>query len=293
MAGKGQGEHLFSTRFKAVVFAGGGNRCLWQGGLWDALAPVLEEPPRIMAAVSAGACISVLALAGRRDFSMNLVKQYTAANPRNAYPGNVLSSRPVLPHLSIYRRLLRHSLTPQSLETLRQGPELRILMAQPPRWLGPVLGSLLGMLCYALEKQIAAPLHPSWAARLGYRPWVERAGDCASPEDLTQLILASSCTPPMMPPMYRLGRTVLDGGLIDNTALAALTPAERPALVLLTRRYPPQLLRGRPGIAYIQPSRPVPVAKWDYTSPELLQESYDLGQSDARALLEGRWDGIS
>jgi hypothetical protein len=31
---------------------------------------------------------------------------------------------------------------------------------------------------------------------------------------------------------------------------------------------------------FAQPSRPIPVAKWDYTRPDLLQETYDLGRRD-------------
>jgi predicted acylesterase/phospholipase RssA len=39
----------------AVAFAGGGNRCYWQGGFWEAAAPLFDLKPMIVAGVSAGA----------------------------------------------------------------------------------------------------------------------------------------------------------------------------------------------------------------------------------------------
>ena len=54
--------------FDAVAFAGGGNRCYWQGGFWEAAAPLLGLKPETVVGVSAGAwsaCYSLLGL-GRR-----------------------------------------------------------------------------------------------------------------------------------------------------------------------------------------------------------------------------------
>jgi predicted acylesterase/phospholipase RssA len=41
--------------FDAVVFAGGGNRCYWQGGFYEAAAPRLRLNPKLVVAASAGA----------------------------------------------------------------------------------------------------------------------------------------------------------------------------------------------------------------------------------------------
>jgi hypothetical protein len=54
--------------FDAVAFAGGGNRCYWQGGFWEAAAPSSGSSPAGSSGVSAGAwsaCYSLLGL-GRR-----------------------------------------------------------------------------------------------------------------------------------------------------------------------------------------------------------------------------------
>ena len=54
--------------FDSVAFAGGGNRCYWQGGFWEAASPLLGLKPHRVVGVSAGAwsaCYSLLGL-GRR-----------------------------------------------------------------------------------------------------------------------------------------------------------------------------------------------------------------------------------
>ncbi|MBI4797507.1 MAG: patatin-like phospholipase family protein [Desulfarculus sp.] len=271
--------------YPAVVFAGGGNRCVWQAGFWRVAAPALGLRPRVVAGVSAGAYIACVLFSGRLEQAMAYAREAMGHNPRNYYPANLWRGGPLFPHLGIYRRGILKIFDQAAWERLRQGPQVRVLLARPPRWAGAVAGVLLGFGAYALEKRLRAPLHPRFAARLGFRPEVVLAADCAGPPELAELILASSCTPPIVPPMYRQGSVVLDGGLVDNVPLLAIRPGEGPTLVLLSRRYPPSLLTGHQGVTYIQPSRPVGISKWDYTNPQAIQEAFDLGRQDAESFL--------
>ena len=54
----------------------------------------------------------------------------------------------------------------------------------------------------------------------------------------------------------------------------------RRALVLLSKHHPPGSLPSVPGRDYVQPSEPIPIYKWDYTSPARFQATYDLGRRD-------------
>ena len=74
--------------------------------------------------------------------------------------------------------------------------------------------------------------------RIGFRPEVVSVRECATPERLANLILASSCTPPMTPLQRWNGRYVLDGGVVDNVPICALGEEPGETLILLTRRYP-------------------------------------------------------
>lgn len=271
----------------SVVFAGGGNRCTWQAGFWEVVAPALPLRPRVVAGVSAGAAIACCALAGRSREALAHYDRELIKNPKNFYPGRLLRGSRPFPHLAIYRRALLTLLDREALARLRAGPEVRVLLARPPRWAGALGGVALGFLAYTLEKHLSAPLHPRLPRRLGFEPEVVSLNQCASPQEAAELLLATSCTPPVLPTMYLGGGPVLDGGLIDNVPLAALGPDEEPSLILLTRRYPPHKLRGHPGRVYVQPSRPVPAGKWDYTNPAALHRAFELGLADGRRFLEG------
>ncbi len=73
---------------------------------------------------------------------------------------------------------------------------------------------------------------------------------------------------------------MLDGGLIDNVPLRALSKNEGNVLVLLTRQYAESAIPVVPGRVYVQPSRPSPIAKWDYTNPRGIQEVFDRVRRD-------------
>ncbi|MFZ5587953.1 MAG: patatin-like phospholipase family protein [Thermodesulfobacteriota bacterium] len=278
---------MVKGEFKAVVFAGGGNRCVWQAGFWEEVAPALPLRPAAVATVSAGTYMAAMVLSGRTRQAMAWVRREMGANRRNFYLGRLLRGQRPFPHLEIYGRNLSDNFDAAALETLRRGPELRVLLARPPRWCGPRLAVWVGFAAYALEKHLQAPLHPTWAMRAGFRPEVATVQACRHAGELKELLLATACTPPILPVMRRGGRPVLDGGLVDNAPVLALRPDERPALVLLTRRYPGARLRGHAGLTYIQPSAPTPAGKWDYTDPDAVQRTYDLGRADGRRFLAG------
>lgn len=272
--------------YRAVVLAGGGNRCVWQAGFWEVVAPALPLKPKVVAGVSAGAYIAALLLSGRSQQAMEWACREMGANRRNFYPDRLLRGQRPFPHYEIYGRALSDLLDQSALDVLRQGPELRVLLARPPAWCGPNFALLVGFITYALEKHLKSPLHPQWPSQVGFRPEVVRVQDCQRAEELKELIIATSCTPPILPVMCRGGEPVLDGGLVDNVPLAALHPEDRPALILLSRRYDPAQLRGHEGLTYLQPSRPVASAKWDYTNPDALRRTKELGWEDGRRFLE-------
>ena len=277
-----------ASPFQAVVFAGGGNRCLWQVGFWERVAPEIGLRPLAVAGVSAGAAMACAVVVGRGSAALEYFKDKTAANPANFYPGRIFSGEPAFPHYAMYRQALLKILDEEALALLKAGPRVRILLARPPAWGRGVLGVVAGMGAYTLEKMISGPIHPRSPSRLGFRPEVVEAAGCATASELADLILASSCTPPVVPRMRFGGAPALDGGLVDNVPLLALGQEEGPALILLTRRYRPELLKTPPARVYIQPSRPIEITKWDYTDPQGLQKAYDLGRSDGeRFLAEG------
>ncbi|MFO7568709.1 MAG: patatin-like phospholipase family protein [Smithellaceae bacterium] len=269
-----------TSPYSAIVFAGGGCRCLWQVGFLSEAEPALGIKPNVIAAASAGAAMACIYYAGRADFALDHFKKATSGNRKNFYLSNLFADRPAFPHYAIYRDLMLAALDKEALMRLRKGPSIRVAISRPPAGLGPRAASLIGILAYLIDRRLYGYVHPKLPARLGFHPEILTAQNCKTAEDLADLVLASSCTPPFTPILRITGKTALDGGLFDNVPSHALSKHDNPALILLTRRYAESAIPKIPGRLYVQPSQPLPISKWDYTNPLKMQETFDSGRKD-------------
>jgi predicted acylesterase/phospholipase RssA len=270
--------------FTSVVLAGGGSRTFWHAGFWSAAAAPLGLRPAQIAAVSAGAAMACAIVGDRIDEALRRFQEATRTNSRNAYWGNVLGSEPVFPHERMYRRAIPDLIDAPTLARIHAGPDVRVLLAHTPPWLGPRSGALVAAAAYNLDRRLRGSVHPRLPRWLGFSPEVVSVRECATPEVLADLILGSSCTPPMTALQRWRGRHVLDGGVVDNVPVCALSDgqaAHGQTLVLLSRRYPRlPVVAGR---TYVMPSEEVPITAWDYTNPAGLQAVFDLGRRDGDA----------
>lgn len=85
------------SRFKSVVFAGGGSRCFWQLGFWTAAAQAIDIRPEVVAGVSAGAAFACFSLAADAERVLNYFKKLTSANRKNFF-----GKTPAFPHYAMY-----------------------------------------------------------------------------------------------------------------------------------------------------------------------------------------------
>lgn len=273
-----------APHFDSVVFAGGGSRCFWHAGFWREVQEPLALAPRQIAAVSAAGAIACAITAGIAHEALRLFQAATRANPRNVYWRNLFTSDPVFPHERIYRKAVLDLFDHTALAKVHAGPDIRMLLGRLPRWLGPRTGILAAAVAYNFDKRVRKVVHPTTPLALGFRPEVVSVRTCATPEALADLVLASSCSPPMTPLLTWNGRYALDGGVVDNVPVCALDDAPGETLVMLTRRYP--ALPAIPGRTYVQPSEKPAVSAWEYTSAEGLQAAYDLGRRDGEAFVK-------
>jgi predicted acylesterase/phospholipase RssA len=274
-----------SPRDVAITFAGGGNRAFFQLGLMNRLAPLLAPRLGAIAACSAGACVATLWLAERATETHDFWIKRREGVTRNLDVRRLLKRQPLAPHGAVYRDTLLFSFRDGGFERVVGQPfPIWILAARFPARLPSSLAVAAGIGAYSLEKAMRPEMiHPSWGKRLGFRPFIFDARNCRSPEELADLILASSATPPFTPVGRFGGEPLLDGGMVDNVPafMAERDPAVKHNIVLLTRPYPVQLL-GRNGRRYyIAPSAPVPIERWDYTRPDRLGATIDMGEREA------------
>jgi predicted acylesterase/phospholipase RssA len=269
----------------ALTFAGGGNRAFWQMGLLNRWADRLLPRAAVVAGCSAGACVVAIYLTERQEATAAFWRERRSHVTRNFEWRNLLAGQSPAPHGPIYRATLLHALEGGGFERVRRQPfPLLVLASGFPRLAPAPLAVTAGIAAYQLEKAVRRRMvHPALGRALGFRPFVHDARACESPEELADLIIASSATPPFTPVGSFRGRRLLDGGLVDNVPafVAETGPAVRRNLVLLTRQYPPEATGWRGSRLYLAPSEPVPISRWDYTRPELLDETVALGERDA------------
>ncbi|HPS87797.1 MAG TPA: patatin-like phospholipase family protein [Spirochaetota bacterium] len=280
--------------FKSVVFSGGGSRCMWQVGFWHSVSPELNLKPEIVAGVSAGAAMAGMIMAGTADLGLTLIKEATAANKKNFYISNFLKKEPVFPHYQIYRNTVLKTVNADVLKRFKKGPEIRVLFAHPPVYLGALSGTFVGLMAYVIEKHAFHPVHPKLATKLGYKPTVVKLNDCNSAEEIADLIMCSSCTPPFLPIMKYNGKVSLDGGIIDNVPVSVIGDDEKKGrmLVLMSRIHRADRIPRISNRIYMQPSVTPAISKWDYTNPAGLQAAYDLGKKDGDTFIKQYRNGV-
>ena len=270
--------------FDAIAFAGGGNRCYWQGGFWEAAAGKLDLKPKLIVGVSAGAFAASYSLLGIGPRVRALVIAGCGPQVKNFDPAGWRKGDALFPVGKLYRNLIAEVLDAPALARLQALTEMQIALSRMPPFIPPLLGAVLGISAYQIEKKLLHPVHPRFGRALGFRQEYAAVGSMRTPAELVDVLLASSGVPPLMPVTNVGGRPAFDGGLVDNVPVAPLEPVERAGgrtLVLLTRRYRdiPQV----PGRVYVQPSEPIRVGQFDVTNPEGIRAAHELGLRDGAA----------
>ncbi|MAQ15630.1 MAG: hypothetical protein CMN30_12655 [Sandaracinus sp.] len=269
----------------AITFAGGGSRAFYQIGFLERWAEEILPRTAAMAGCSAGSAMAMMLLTGR----VPETRAYFAEQRRGVrglvhWPA-LPRERTPFPHEGIYRRTLLHGLAEGGFERIQASPfPLYIIASSFPRLMPSVMGVMLGLSVYSLEKRLRPRgLHPVLPRRVGFVEHVVDARECESPEDLVELVLSSSSTPPFTRRGRHQRRRLLDGSLIDNAPafLAERAPGVKRNLVLLTRPYP-EGVTGRQGDRlYLAPRTPLPIQRWDYREVAPIDETLAAGRADA------------
>ena len=269
-----------------LTFAGGGNRSFYQQGLVEAWGERIWPRVAAVSGCSAGSAIAILLLSGRRDQARSHWDGLRKGITKNIDFARALRGGPIAPHGPIYRSTVVHSLIDGGLERIRALPfPIYVLCSIAPSYVPMGAAVWLGFGAYAFEKQQRPEmLHPRAGHTLGYREFVFDARDCETPDELADLVLASSATPPFTPVGNFRGTLLLDGGIVDNAPayLVERHPDVKQNLVLLSRPYPVGAAGERGMRLYLAPSEPVPVERWDYTERAPVEETLALGARDAQ-----------
>ena len=277
--------------FDAVVFAGGGNRCYWQGGFYEAAAERIGLSPSLVVGASAGAFAATYSLLEMGPATRTRVIGACDPALKNFDFVGWRAGKPLCPVGPMYSELLNQTIDAEALARLQAMTDLQIAIARLPPGLSPAIGAMIGIGAYQIEKQILHPVHPRFGRALGFRSEFVAARALDNPQQLREALMASSGVPPFMPVTLVDGVAALDGGLVDNVPIQPIETIERDGgrtLVLLTRVYRNiPTVRGR---TYVQPSRKIGIGQFDITNPQGIRDAFELGFKDgtAFAVLNGR-----
>jgi hypothetical protein len=270
--------------FDAVVFAGGGNRCYWQGGFYEAAAPRLRLAPGLVVAASAGAFAAAYSLLGIGPEVRSRVYDGCGPHLKNFDVAAWRRGEPLCPVGPLYNQLLAQTIDDAALARLNAITDLQIAVTRMPRGWPALAGAMLGIGAYQLEKHLLHPVHPRLGRALGFRPEFVAVRDLPDPRAVHDVLMASSGVPPFMPLTLVNGTPAFDGGLVDNVPVEPLAPIESAGgrtLVLLTRLY--KNIPDVAGRSYVQPSQKINLSQFDITSPDGIRAAYELGVKDGDA----------
>lgn len=282
-----------------VAFAGGGNRCWWQGGVCDQLIERGWTLPRHLSGTSAGIAIAASLAVGRAHDALGPCAELYKTNPHLLERLVPTQRRWQFAHDRIYPAWLDSFLTPQRwLQSHARAADLRhelhiaVGRFRGPQW--PQLATSLGLGAYLIDKFVLRQTHPVLPRYLGLAIEFFNAHQQTPFADLRRWLIAAAAASPVLnsPPLN--GKLAMDGGFCDNAPVASLiapdtasnTKAKDQVLVLLTRHNPRLPSVFRVGLRnYWQPSHAIKVSTWDCTPGTDIASAYAHGQADAQRCL--------
>ena len=276
--------------FDKVVFAGGGHRCWWQAGFWEVLRAEIELRPRVIGATSMGAFMACLVHANDSRRALAWYERELAGVRTNiAWLNLFRKDAPLFRQGGIYRKSMRAVLGGEHFrQLLWAAPEIRIGCALPPPTLTERQLRRVSWREYRRDARLMpAALHARSERTAMFVPHVKRLQDCRTERELFDLLQAASALPPLVPPVELDGVPACSGSLVDPVPVDLVADVPGQTLVLTTRTYnrktPVFALDGR---LYVQPSVPLPVGSWDFTSPQRFLKAYEQGRVDAESFLK-------
>ncbi len=267
--------------FDGIAFAGGGNRCYWQGGFYEAVADRIGLAPGVVVGASAGAYAATYSLLGIGPEVRRSVIGACGPHLRNFDVAAWRQGKPLCPVGPMYDDLLMQTVDTAALARIKSLTDFRIAVARLPRGLSPALGAAIGIGAYQIEKHLFHPVHPRFGRALGFRSEFVTVRSLTDPQQMRSALIASGGVPPFMPVTLVGDRPAFDGGLVDNVPIEPLTAVEAAGgrtLVLLTRLY-----KNVPSIrnrTYVQPSQKIEVKQFDITNPDGIRKAFELGLAD-------------
>ena len=274
------------TRFRQIVFSGGGLRCFWHGGWMEAAREGGFDPePERVTGVSGGALSASAWIAGAESHLFDRFSRALRETDSNVTLGDLDQDDGRSPHQRVYEAIVADVIDAGAQERIAEGPAFEISVSTTGDGPGSMLKALAAGTIYQAEQIVAPTPRPRLSSFAGVEQRMIDARRAARDGVLPDLIRMAATVPPAFRPDDWGGEPIYDGGMVDKAPLP--TEDEGATLALLTKRF--RALPDDPRVTYVQPSQAVlDGSKLDFTDPSLLREAWDQGRRDGAAWLSGR-----
>lgn len=274
---------MTDTLFDQIVFSGGGTRCMWQGGFIDVLRGKIPLQPLRMTGVSGGACTGCGFITQRGPKVRDIFIETFAKHDRNIPLHEPLDDNPgQTPHQMIYREVIEACFgDDEAQQMIAEGPEFHILIGRPPDLDWPKLTGAAMTLLYTADSKVRSSPHLKWAEAAGMTGELVDARQAARDGNLIDLVCAAATIPPAFDPPLWNGKPAVDAGMVDQAPMPPGNAGR--TLIMLTKEF--SNIPDIPDRTYVMPSEEVPATKIDFTDPDKVRRTWDLGEEDGRKFL--------
>ncbi|MCC5815542.1 MAG: patatin-like phospholipase family protein [Leptospira sp.] len=246
-----------------------------------------------LSGVSAGSAMALCLVSNAEEEAVEFFEEITRRNDSNFKISNLFFGEKVFPHESMYRRTIRYAMDwnrikntdfkvfiqavkaiPKKEESIKSKFEIAKLIAETAQaFTRDERDKNAGIPCNRIQDVLK-----KW----NMTDVIFTEKDFESPDILEQIIMNSSSIPPVVSLQNAKNEYYLDGGLTNNLVLEYFN--ER--IPKIGIYYEDTTLIGKkPEILnetyLMKPSIPLPITSFDYTNPQGVRETFELGKKDA------------
>ncbi len=280
-----------------LAVAGGGCKAFYALGFGSKLR---EFGVRFkgMSGVSAGAAMILCILSETEEKSVEYIASLTRRNEKNFDLARIFRKQHPFPHENIYRRTIRYGLNFEKVRTSPVKIYIQAIQAIPKQKdkLGDFINKakLISQTARAYildeidkEKGIESNRVQKIVEKWNLKEIIYTNEDLNDEKVLEQIILNSSSVPPVVEFQSDKEAYFLDGGLTNNLLLEVFPLQEKKIGIYYEKTTiigkDPKVLENT---LLIYPSRPLKITSFDYTNPEGLIDTFELGRKDAETKKE-------
>ncbi len=276
----------------SLALAGGGCKAFYALGVGKVLRDWGVRFNEV-SGVSAGAAMAMSILSESEEETVEYFEEITRRNSSNFHFSNLLRGERTFPHEEMYRRGIRFGMRFDKIlasgakviiHTVRAHPKENSLKNKFR------LARLISETGRAFIQDDRDRSDGIPANRLGeiIKKWnmedvyfTEK--DFSNPEMIEQFILNSSSIPPIVDFQSVNNEYYLDGGLTNNLVIEKFSPNAK----IIGIYYEPSTIVGKDiellnKTLLLRPSTKLPISSFDYTNPEGVRATFELGKKDTQ-----------